>query len=669
MEGLIGLTQGPNQTEQSYRDLAVLGQLEQKIQMDKQREILAAQQEAQVFDKLYEQADQMLLKDKKKVNQRIRMAQDMLRQNVAANGGSRASFMENGGGAYLSEMSNELINSEEVNQYKENKKNLSMIMWAQQNGLGGRLLPKDLQSMMNYDASEDGGKISYSGIMNEVKIPPHQKYALGQEIPVEDIMDHQGNMMSILANYKMMFPDRQIPNPNTMDGRRHIGNFVRSMGWGDTGSMVMKTSEDGSGSNGTSKGKGSDPEHSQTNNYATWLSMVEKDIPMEQLLKPKEEGGYGGDIVGKYKGKDKFTDQIFREENPMLSSKVEFEGAGHDDNNWFIPDGVESFIEGWDNKKFKLKGSYKVFNGNEATIAKEILGEDQGFAVDGRYVKEWEPKGEVYRNDGVKVGSGDYSKYKGNYEVMGVFSAVKAKGKTDKLLIDVYDKNGKLDEKATNQVHEGYLGKEGVGTAKPTMVIGLKNEEGVAFYQEIDAETAAGLTNISLAMGKEDDISPSVNMQNESQTRIDNIEKFQTEQRIEYESAMKRTQPIFQEQNSSFDFERQKFFAPGSGGQQNRDKEMQAFYIAADAIYSGGKVGSKDQPQRIQALTNQQAFSKMVANTPEVEQKWRNFESQNSEQLIQSWLNDANSDLQSNEVGYKQNQQIAQLWKQILYQL
>ena len=177
---------------------------------------------------------QMLEKDRNQINKRIGMAQDQITNHMRDAGGSKKRFMEQGGLSVMSKISNDIMRSPESVTYQENKKNLAKILEAKEKGMGHLLSPRDIESLENYENNPNGGSISYSGIMNEIEIPPAANFDYGTDIPLEKILSNGSNMMRIQANYAMTYPD--APKPNYAD----IYAFAKKMGYGGTGSNQTK---------------------------------------------------------------------------------------------------------------------------------------------------------------------------------------------------------------------------------------------------------------------------------------------------------------------------------------------------------------------------------------------------------------------------------------------
>ena len=680
MNGLIGLTQGASRQEQGYRDLAALETLDRKVRMDRQAEQAAAQEEAAYFQQMYHQADQLLEKDRIKLNQKIKLAQSQLRDHIGSVGGSKKDFMQNGGVGYLNNMYSGIVRSDEAIRYQENKKNLTYIMMAQEKGLGNRLLPQDLKSMQDYFENEDGATITYSGMMNEVQIPPSQNFEFGKEIHPYYVANYEGNKANIMANYKMMYPDRDLPDLKTPDGEAEFYNFIRRMGWGGTGSAQLKkaTGNDTGKDGGLDAGDDKDlPTATLMSNYATEKALASVDVPLSEFVKPVEEGGYAGDRIGTLKAKgDDFVNQVYGDKNTLTTRDIEYVKGHHRDyNNRFIPDDIEFMFN---NGSFALAGSYSI-NGVGLPIVKEFLGENgAGYKIDGNIVQGYTPEGnDVFYGDGTKVGGDGAEHYKGNYEVLGTFTANMAKGGKDNeefLLVEAY-KKGKPDEKMNAKLHEGWSGELGGGEVQQTAVVALRSEDGDIFYHKVDLDTAIGLTRAGNAIGKNNDLSEAVNMQNTSAQRVANIEALNTQDQVIFEQAKQDLAPVFN--NTTFQGEAERYWGAGSGGSKNRDSLIKSFYMATDYVdtmfrtpqekFKSEEYNDHINKDRVSYYMGSDLFTNgVVKEIDGYDAMMRDYNKYNSEELVQKWFEESTKGLDPGSLDFKKDEALARKWKQFL---
>jgi hypothetical protein len=637
MNGLIGLTKSINDRESAVRDLSVLERMDGRIQQDRQAEIQAQQAEEMMYERMYQTADGMLEKDRKRINKQILISQRRIREHLGEFGGSKKDFMANGGVSILNGISNSIIRSDEAVRYQENKKNLAKILELKEKGMGHLLAPRDLEALDAYEKNEEGAAITYSGVMNEIEIPDSNLFDYGQEIPVENILTNKSNMMKIKSNYALNYPDK--PEPDHLE----LVEFVKKMGYGGTGSnmarmkyaaeQAKKRAEYDSKTDTTSK------KNSYLNLYSGAVAKIPQGLNLEQIK--AAEGGY----IESLRKNDPNAKILFGEK---FTEKTEKKGI-------------------FENEWIGLKEGHKVFPGNERKILDAVLGEKgMGYKIEGTNIVGFEPSEDMYRYDGVKLtGDNAYDEEPGDFKFKGLSTALKAKMKSDgttALMIDRYNANGSIDEDNTAETDTGY----GDSEAELVTVIALEDSEGNMVFKEVDMKNPSVQTQLSNAM-PDDNIADTVQQQNEYQQLIDNIEKMETVQQVKFESAKKELdQKIFND--AIFKGEAQEYYGKNSGGQQNRNDFIKSFYMAFDAVngqYSG-RDGEKLDKDEIQSMVDQKVFSTFT-EIGGITDKLKSYEQGNDEgTMIASWLENMNKGEEKGSLTYKKNVEFAQRWKQVL---
>jgi hypothetical protein len=676
MEGLLGLTKSINTREGAMQDLGVLERMNQSVQQDKQAEMQSQQQEAMFYERMYETADGMLEKDRKKINERVRMAQRQVREHLSQTGGSRKDFMANGGLTVMNDMTNGIIRSDEAVTYQENKKNLAKILEAKEKGMGHLIAPADVASAEAYEKNPEGGKITYSGIMSEIEIPPSANFDYGTEIPIENIITYGSNAMKITANYKINYPNRPAPN------WEELVEFAKKMKYGGTGSNTtrMRANAQEAKKRAEYDKKTNTDKSSKTRSVVTEHSVLQSKVKpgtnIEKINKPVEEGGYGGDYYAYMKEQDKGLRQFVGKKAEMMSLKKGLDQKGFDGN-----DLLPSFLEGGFLEKdwTGLKDSYHVFEGNESKLAKAILGEEgAGYKVEGNQIIGYLPGKDAYRMDGIAFDKGNElnaDKHKGNYTLKGITTAWKAPMASDSdkeaLIIDVLNSDGEIDKDKTEEVHKGY----GQGELKSTYVMALEDEDGNMFYHEVDLSRPDQKRLAQNAIGANDDITETIEQGQEAQATLDNIEKLEAEQQIQFETAKNTlNQKVFN--NPAFKGEAEQYHGANSGGQENRYDMMKSFYMAFDFVNNSylrdeknpeGKQGV-DEGTTQQAIDNQW-FTTMAA-IGGIEEDLKNYEQGNNpEAIIQKWVDQVNDGEEPNSMIYNRNMEYAKKWKQVFKML
>lgn len=189
---------GPSASERNKNEMATIGLMESQF-VKENAEKEAAQLKQQAYDReVQEFANKLLGPDRDKINQRAKILQAGVREQIKNYGGDMTRFFANGGHKVMNDYRSSVVNSAEATDYLENQKNAMQLTAIQMSGKGGVINPNDLQSLKDYNENK-GGKITYTGMMNEVVMPKDDKYQYGQEIPAEDI--YRSNKFAIDGNF------------------------------------------------------------------------------------------------------------------------------------------------------------------------------------------------------------------------------------------------------------------------------------------------------------------------------------------------------------------------------------------------------------------------------------------------------------------------------------
>lgn len=684
MEGLLGLTKSINTTESAVRDLSVLERMDQRVQQDRQSEVQAQQQEQLMYERAYQMSDQLLEKDRNRINKRLKMAQNQITDQMRLNGGSKKRFMEKGGLSFINGVTSDIMRSPEAVQYQENKKNLAKIIEAKEKGFGHLLSPKDLKSLEDYEKNEDGGLITYSGIMAEVEIPPSENFDYGTDIPMEKILSHGSNMMKVKGNFEMVYPNKE---PNYAN----IVAFAKEMGYGGTGSnqtrmrMEMQTRMARAQAAATKPTKQEVHENSYISLFNTFkANSLPKGLNM-QMLEEKYQGG----LIEELRKSNTQTNKLIADKSNLTSRKRSLSEDGLDwtDIRDNIP-GAPNSSEGetaWEwafNEKYGLKESYQFMPLGRNMIVNRVLGDHDkggaGYKIENNKILEFVPSEDMFRMDGVQVSGShklDAEDHKGNYIVEGVVTALKGKGQDgDMLLMNAYDDDGvTIDKKQTESINEGYRGKNGGDELGFTTVIALRNEKtGDLFYKEVDISRPDIAQALSNAVGDDDNIQPQVDQDNRDAATLANIKAMARDEEIKVRGTMNTLeQGVFQD--GAFEMEGEKFYGANSAGQLNRYPLMKSFYSALDYV-SNSNVRNDNfpngnpsiNPQTVQKAIDNRMFT-TFAQIGGIEEDLRKYEQGNSDVgMVQKWLSNVNQGLDPNSYDAQVHNEIASKWVQML---
>ncbi len=669
--GLEGLAQNINTTESAMSDLSVLERMDERIQTDRTKEITAQQQEQLMYERAYAMSDKLLEKDRIAINKRIGMFQQQVSVHMRDNGGSRKRFMEKGGLSIMNRITNDIMRSPEAVRYEENKKNLAKIIEIKEKGLGHLLAPTDQQSLEDYESSEFGGQITYSGILAEIEIPPSSNFDYGTEIPLEKILSQGSNMMKIKANYKINYPERGEPS------YAQIYAFAKKMGYGGTGSNAIRlrlaTAER------VRKARESRNRQTKATAYKnSYLSQL-------NTLKSQIDGGLSvQDINEKYDGN---MIEALSKDNPSFakllggafepkSRRRNLTEQGPDPTDFADPQDVGVFdtaarvIGYFSRDMMGLKEAHRILPHNTKEIAERLFDQE---ILNGEIVG-FEPSESDFRMDGVKL-TGEFKlddQHKGNYKLLGVTTALKAKiasnNGEEALLVNAYNDDGTLDKKSSAKLDEAYGDSETIMTT----VMAFENKDGNIFYREIDMSDPQIKTVFSNALGDDDDLTETVEQDKRSAQELYLREKMLQEDEIVLRGSIKAMEEkVFQD--PVFESEGETYYGAGSAGQENRYPMMKAFYMAFDYVRNSN-IRNAEFPQgdpNVYPKQVQQAIDKNLFTTSAIhggiEDNLKDYDTQGNspERMIDTWLTNMNNSTESN-LGKRRNSEIAQKWAQVL---
>tara|TARA_R110000772_G_scaffold240754_2_gene353022 strand:- start:818 stop:2896 length:2079 start_codon:yes stop_codon:yes gene_type:complete len=690
MDGLIGLRQNINSTESRVRDLNVLERMDSKVQQDRDKEVVAQQQEQLMFEQMYAKAGTFLDKDRKRINKKIASSQQIVTEHLSRTGGSKRMFMEQGGFSALNKIKNDILQSDESVQFGENQKNLAKILEAKEKGLGHLISPTDLKSLEDYNANEEGGPISYNGIMSEVEIPDSKNFDFGTDIPLEKILSNGSNMMKIMNNYAINYPDRPPLDPSkNQDDYLKIVAFAKKMGYGGTGSnttrireQMIRDRQKAVYDRKSSLAK-KDPTISYLNEVNVLKSgIINKGLKVADINKSKEEGGYDGKLLDTLAEKDPTIKKLLGEDFTETSRNRSLSEEGVDITDFMPESGplakAREFGIYLTRDNMGLKESKRILEHNTFDIASVVFPENGGFTIQDGTLQNFTPDSEMYRMDGVMI-TGDNAldpdDHKGNYQILGITTAVKSPMKSDgkpALLVNAYDDNGDLDKSSTAKLDEFYKSE-----VELTTVMAMKNENGDLFYKEIDISRPQIKTVMSNTLADDDDLTETVKQDNDSAAMLQNIAKNSKEEQIIFQGAINTLdEKIFND--DIFKTEGERYWGQGSAGEDNRADLMKGFYMAFDYVGNSYQRNADypDGNPAVNMTTTQQAVDAELFTTlmgeggGNIDENLKSYDQgYTDEKLIGSWLLNVNQDLDKNSVAFQKNKEVASKWFQTVKML
>lgn len=225
---LQNMYSGPSKIQEQNSEFARIEQMSRFYEKeDLEQEASAAKMQA--YDAQVDAfADKLLAPDRKRLYERSKIMKQSVREMIKANGGNMKEFYASGGHQIMADYKANLLNSAESADYLENKQNMAFILKAMNEGKGHLISPKDKENFDRYMA--DGkGKISYGGVMNEIKMPDPSKFRGGVTMKADDILNE--NMMAIAANYAMYYKGTALDpaNNNRAPSREELLSFTSMM--------------------------------------------------------------------------------------------------------------------------------------------------------------------------------------------------------------------------------------------------------------------------------------------------------------------------------------------------------------------------------------------------------------------------------------------------------
>lgn len=225
---LQNMYSGPSQAQQRQSEFANIEQMSRFYEKENlEQEASAAKMQA--YDAQVEKfADGLLAPDRKRILEKSQVLKQSVREMIKANGGDMKEFFSAGGHQVMADYKSALISSPETSDYLENKQNMAFILKAMNEGKGHLISPKDKENFDRYMA--DGkGKVSYGGVMNEIKMPDASKFRGGVTMKADDILNE--NMMAIASNYDMYYKGTSLDptTNNRAPSREELLSFTAMM--------------------------------------------------------------------------------------------------------------------------------------------------------------------------------------------------------------------------------------------------------------------------------------------------------------------------------------------------------------------------------------------------------------------------------------------------------
>lgn len=503
--------------------------------MDEQAQMKKAAYENQVHDF----ANKLLGPDRDRINKKAKVLQARVREEIKTYGGDMSKFMSNGGHTFLNDYKNALVNSEESTVYIENQRNMKSLVDLQLSGKGHLINRNDMYSMKEYN-NNSGGKISYTGLLNEIQMPDPDAYDYGSEIPAEDILSK--NHTAIYGNFITEYPD------NTTPTEQELTAYTR-LTYGGKGENWQKKQKEQEEKNRHLEQIEKLRLDEQKNMYAAingkrkvtkmGTNGEEVEVWEDGYLAPGEKGythliaNEARKAVSSRGMKQVKLDQFLADDdyanNPLIHKNLEainssdlFASHLNVSEQGFLDVGRTKNIKGglsYDTKG-KLFNQFapakamaiKGFRGSEMDIVPDLLGITDPKMIDSsnKSFIGWKPGQNTFLPNGVKVKNNeqvvDLEDYKGDYHVRNVFIGATGKDKkgNQQMVMNHTDSNGNVIADKSKENLQATFGQSDINGEQ--LIIQLEDKYGQVFYEALEY-TPEIANRISDKLGKKGQLS------------------------------------------------------------------------------------------------------------------------------------------------------------------
>lgn len=484
--GLEGLTQNVGKRQSARQDLNTMGQLLNLKKQDEAEEMQAAAMEQATYEKIHALSSEMLKGDRERINKKALELQNNIKEKIKMFGGSRASFIKNGGASVLADYSSNLMNSEEFLGYKDNKANLDKLLKMQMSGMGHLIAPEDYKNMVAYNLNGEG-PITFSGVLNEITIPP-QAFAYGHKLTPEEVLSVKDNRMKIYGNFQTIYPNEPPPT------EERLKRFVVEQNYGGMGENVQILQL----------------EESRRREYAKRQKELEdaklRDTPTSKtarfINKPSLQNVAFKDMSKGILG----SDEDF---NSMIGAKQN----------------KDQFTKGDNGNLNRPRGSYITYDSYDEKYAKSIFAdnydeESKNITFNGPIANK-----DLFDSSGNKISAN--KEIKGNYQPGKILMAFggnvgnASNPDSEIIFMDILKDNGEIDEEAMTEIYgDGKSTTNAVGKAGMYLVLKNTDDDEEDLYVKIPYENQIDQVAFKDAIGLDEEY-----IQEDTKTRESIVEQ------------------------------------------------------------------------------------------------------------------------------------------------
>lgn len=602
----------------------------------------ASMQEAAYYERLNEEAENMLGPDRERFDNMVSSMQSGIRAKIAMYGGNRAEFLKNGGHSIIQKFSQNVKGTPEFQTYIKNKENSVKIKDAMEKGLGHRISIRDKKALENYEESGQGD-ITYSGLMSEVEMPDDNNYDLGKDIPMTDILFNEDNYMKVLGNYMTNFPEDEQPTTEKLLG------FMSLMGYGKKGSNrdALRLKQDLALAKAKAAMKDvkvkpdTRPQLHTTNLVGMQSHVIKRGTTVDSLFETE---------AGTYQPKD-LMKNMSKAGDTFVSNNINSEWK-HD--SYGVTEDKEGFGLHTDDRtlrnisriwgdRWKPAEANEVAGASKNTWAQHFLNVEPNER--GQFRFDPANLDDIYSSEGIELTGNNRlepGEYETQYDNLGVISGIMAKDKNgnNQMVMNIMNSDGEINVDAQKDHVKGLDNSE----VKMSYFIALKNTDNERiYYKRVNTEDTASLRGLSAKLGSSDDLKN----QNEASQRLGS--EFQKAEASTAQAENNYDEVLLtidsKVENDDNFLQEAKMYSKPEEESVNRSSIMKSFYAITGA------------------KPNSQEFHKFMQSVPQTAKLMRTFGHGTSDtELIDILVTEMNQG--GSEQDEADNQEIGNKWKQ-----
>lgn len=542
-QGITGLLGSGNLRERRKEERETMDIMDNQLRQDN-IDSENAQLRAQQYEKqISEFADKLLAPDRNRINEKSKLLGKKVREQLMIHGGDYQKFLASGGHAVLQNYKDSVINSEESSIYMENKKNTEFILKVQSEGKGHLLTPTDIANFKRYGETGEG-RITYSGMLNDIEMPDADLYEWGQEIPAIDIL--QKNYAQIYGNYKLTYPD--AGEPSDYDLQVYVEQHYKGRGkeWqrqmaierekndhieklsqqqADVLKEYYKSQNRKKGTKTYTDAQGNEIEIDEATGQVaknpdqkakdgvggyTRLQSVEVQNAFSRIQARKladiEKGGW-------------LPKEMEALSEPIAPKDLTAQDQGRPERGWLWDSNVSGSekggigydIQGLINNSYSPSGARRLYKSVQPEVAKALFGKDAKIDIANGKILGWQPSGKTFFPDGTRIMDNEdeviLDEYNTDYkikDVISVFVGKNAETQSDNIVMDLMD--GDKVHKKSGEKRKAIFGNSDL---RPQMAIVLEDPKtGRQFYEVFDPMDSATAQKINVGLGDMNNLAP-----------------------------------------------------------------------------------------------------------------------------------------------------------------